>query len=120
MSTPEDRRQHQRVPVRVPLYIELPGGIFQKHVAIEARDISLGGLSFTTRRRIPEGSEARLMVARLGDLPDMAQIEARVLHTRLAPDGESYTVGVAFTRLLGVTAAELITRLETWTSAKSL
>jgi hypothetical protein len=89
------------VPVRVPLYIELPGGIFQKHVAIEARDISLGGLSFTTRRRIPEGSEARLMVARLGDLPDMAQIEARILHVRLGPDGESYTVGVAFTRLIG-------------------
>jgi hypothetical protein len=119
MSAPEDRRQHERVPVRVPLYIELPGGIFQKHVAIEARDISLGGLSFTTRRRIPEGSEARLMVARLGDLPDMAQIEARILHVRLGPDGESYTVGVAFTRLIGVTAPELITRLESWSSLKS-
>jgi hypothetical protein len=120
MSSPEDRRQHVRVPVRVPLYVELPGGIFQKHVAIEARDISMGGLSFNTSRRIPEGSEARLMVARLGDLPDMAQIEARILHVRLASDGQSYTVGVAFTRLVGVTAEELITRLQSWTSAKSL
>ena len=119
MSSPEERRQHVRVPVRVPLYIELPNGIFQKHVAIEARDISVGGLAFTTRRRIPEGSEARLMVARLGDLPDMAQIEARILHVRLAPDGEQYTVGVAFTRLLGVTAEDLIARLESWSSLKS-
>jgi c-di-GMP-binding flagellar brake protein YcgR len=119
MTSPEDRRQHGRVAVRVPLYVELPGGIFQKHVAIEARDISLGGLSFNTRRRVPEGSEARLMVARLGDLPDLAQIEARVVHTRLAPDGESFTVGVSFTRLVGVTAEELIRRLEGWTSARS-
>jgi hypothetical protein len=110
-----ERRQHERFPFRVPLYIELPGGIFQKNVAIESRDISVGGLSFETARKVPEGAQARIMVARLGGgLPDMAQIEARVVNCRASADGQSATVGVVFTKLVGVTADELILRLETW------
>jgi hypothetical protein len=54
------------------------------------------------------------MVARLGDLPDMAQIEARVIRCQPAPDGKSTMVGVVFTRLVGVTAEELILKLEGW------
>ena len=110
----QERRQHERIKVRVPLYIELPVGIFQKNVAIESRDISFGGLSFETTRRVPEGAQARIMVARLGGLPDMAQIEARVIHCERAPDGRSTTVGVVFTKLVGVTAEELVSRLEGW------
>jgi len=110
----QERRQHERFKIRVPLYIELPGGIFQKNVAIESRDISVGGLSFETARRVPEGAQARIMVARLGGLPDMAQIEARVVRLEPAPGGGATTVGVVFTRLVGVTAEELILRLEGW------
>lgn len=109
----QERRRHQRLRIRVPLYIEHPGGIFQKNVAIEALDVSKG-LSFETSRPVPEGAEARIMVARLGGLPDMAQIEARVIHSETSVDGRSTTVGVQFIQLVGVTAEELIARLESW------
>jgi len=110
----QDRRRYERIQIRVPLYIELPGGIFQKNVSIEALDVSKGGLSFETTRRIPEGAEARIMVARLGGLPDMAQIEARVIHSESSVDGRSTMVGVQFIHLVGVTAEDLIARLESW------
>ena len=84
-------------------------------MAIEALDVSKGGLSFETTHRLPEGAEARIMVARLGGLPDMAQIEARIIHCEAAVDGRSILVGVQFIQLVGVTAEELITRLEAWT-----
>ena len=112
----QDRRRHERTRIRVPLYIELPGGIFQKNVSIEALDVSKGGLSFETTRRIPEGAEARIMVARLGGLPDMAQIEARVIHCETAIDGRSIMVGVQFIHLVGMTAEDLISRLESWST----
>jgi PilZ domain len=110
----EERRRHDRIRIRVPLYIELAGEIFQKNVTIEALDVSKGGLSFETTRHIPEGAEARIMIARLGGLPDMAQIEARVIHCEDSADGRSILVGVQFVHLVGVTAEELITRLESW------
>lgn len=113
-----ERRQHERFRIRVPLYIDVPGGIFQKNVAIESYDVSKGGLSFETSRRVPEGAQARIMVARLGGLPDMAQIEARVIHCKPAADGRSTTVGVVFTKLVGVTADELIARLESWSNER--
>jgi PilZ domain len=111
----QERRRHERLRIRVPLYIELPGGIFQKNVAIEALDVSKGGLFFETTRPVPEGAEARIMVARLGGLPDEAQIEARVIHCETSVDGRSTSVGVQFIQLVGVTAEELISRLEAWT-----
>lgn len=114
----KERRRHERLRIRVPLYIELPGGIFQKNVTIEALDISKGGLSFETSRPVPEGAEARIMVARLGGLPDVAQIEARVIHSEASVDGRSTTVGVQFLQLVGVTAEELLARLEAWTSSE--
>jgi hypothetical protein len=110
----QERRRHERLRIRVPLYIELPSGIFQKNVAIEALDVSKGGLSFETTHRLPEGAEARIMVARLGGLPDRAQIEARIIHCETSVEGDSNTVGVQFSQRLGVTAEELIARLEAW------
>jgi hypothetical protein len=106
-----ERRAHERVAVKVPLYVELSGGIFQKNVAITAQNVSKAGLSFETHRPLPVGADARLMVARLGDLPDVAQIEAQIVHCQKSPDGSAYTVGVRFTRLVGVSAEELVTRL---------
>lgn len=114
----QERRRHERLRIRVPLYIELPGGIFQKNVTIEALDVSKGGLSFETSRPVPEGAEARIMVARLGGLPDAAQIEARVIHSETSVDGRSTTVGVQFLQLVGVTAEELLARLEAWASSE--
>jgi len=107
----QERRQHERVAVRVPLYVELSTGIFQKNVAITAQNVSMSGLSFETHRALPVGADARVMVARLGDLPDVAQIEGRIVHCEKSPDGTSYTVGVRFTRLVGVTGEELVARL---------
>jgi hypothetical protein len=115
----QDRRRHERIRVRVPLYIELAGEIFQKNVSIEALDVSKGGLSFETTRQIPEGAEARIMIARLGGLPAMAQIEARVIHCEATADGRSILVGVQFVHLVGVTAEELISRLESWAPESS-
>jgi PilZ domain len=114
VTSEQERRRHERSRIRVPLYIEFPEGIFQKNVAIEALDVSKGGLSFETSRAVPEGAEARIMVARLGGLPDQAQIEARVIHSEPSVDGRSTLVGVQFIQLVGVTAEELIARLEAW------
>ena len=114
MTLDQERRRHERLRIRVPLYIEFPDGIFHKNVAIEALDVSKGGLSFDTSRPVPEGAEARIMVARLGGLPDQALIEARVIHSETSVDGRSTRVGVQFIQLVGVTAEELIARLEAW------
>ena len=41
---PAERRKHERVPARVPLYVVMGGEIFQKMVELETQNISTGGL----------------------------------------------------------------------------
>ena len=45
-----ERRKHERLVVRVPLYVVVAGEIFQKMVEMESNNVSRGGLAFETRR----------------------------------------------------------------------
>src|SRR6266536_1057850 len=63
-----DRRRHERIALRVPLYVVIGGEIFQKMVELETANVSEGGLAFETHRDIPLESESLVMVSRLGGL----------------------------------------------------
>jgi c-di-GMP-binding flagellar brake protein YcgR len=109
-----DRRQHERTTVKVPLYISLDGEVYQKMVEIESQNISVGGLYFETHREIPVQSQSRVMVSRLGDLPDSAHIEATVMHCHRDPATGAFYIGLKFTSFNGVTPEELRTKIDTW------
>jgi hypothetical protein len=106
-----ERRRHPRYAVRFPLYASLHGEVYQKMVAIEARDVSEGGLAFETRTRLPLGVETRVMVSRLGGLSESAHIEARVVYCMHDEANSLYRVGVTFHRFVDVTAEQLVERL---------
>lgn len=113
-----ERRQDPRVEIRVPLYIAVASGeIFQKMVPITSKNISSGGLLFETHRAVPVHSESRVMVSRLGDLPDGAQIEGRVAHCRRDDASGLYQVGIQFTAFVAVTREQLVARIEAWKAA---
>jgi c-di-GMP-binding flagellar brake protein YcgR len=109
-------RKYKRVPVRVPLYVSLDGEvILQKMIRLESRDLSGGGLAFETSKKIPIEANSRVVVARLGDLSDSAQIEGRVVYLRKEPTGR-YSIGLEFTRFINVTQEELLNRIAEWES----
>jgi c-di-GMP-binding flagellar brake protein YcgR len=107
-----DRRKHRRLGVRLPLYVSLQGEIYQKLVSVEARNVSEGGLLFETSTPLPVAADSRMMVSRLGGLPDSAHIEAQIVHCRQDPATGVYTIGLRFLGFVDVTAAELIARIE--------
>lgn len=109
-----ERRQHARVPIRVPLYVVIGGEIFQKMVELATANVSTGGLAFETHREIPVEAESLVMVSRLGDLPAGAQIQGRVTYCSHDAARGVYTVGVRFTNFQGVEPAELHARIEAW------
>jgi len=109
-----ERRKHERVVVRVPLYVVVEGEIFQKMVEMELNNISGGGLSFETRREIPLESESLVMVSRLGDLPSSAQIKGRIVYCRPNPATGAFSVGLKFTEFVGVTPEQLLARITAW------
>jgi c-di-GMP-binding flagellar brake protein YcgR len=110
----KERRKHERIPARVPLYVVMGGEIFQKMIELETQNISTGGLAFETHREIPLEAESLVMVSRLGDLPPTAQIQGRVVHCHHDPERDVYMVGVTFTKFEGVTPEELNERIEGW------
>jgi hypothetical protein len=112
-----ERRQHERVPLRLPLYVVIGSEIFQKMVEIETANLSRGGLAFETHREIPLEAESLVMVSRLGDLPPSAQIQGRVAYCRHDPGKGVYVVGISFTEFQGVTATDLAARIEAWRRA---
>jgi hypothetical protein len=109
-----ERRKHERVAVRVPLYVVIGAEIFQKMVEIETANVSAGGLAFETHREIPLEAESLVMVSRLGDLPASAQIQGQVAYCDHDPARGVYTVGVKFKAFQGVTEEDLKTRIEAW------
>jgi c-di-GMP-binding flagellar brake protein YcgR len=115
-KSPEEKRQHRRYPVKVPLFISIGGGIYRKTVRLESRDISTGGLSFETGREVPVDAESRVVVARIGDIGEPALIQGRVAHIRQDPQSGRFTVGIEFTGFDNVTPEELQRRIENWQS----
>jgi len=109
-----ERRKHERVALRVPLYVVIGAEIFQKMVEIETANVSAGGLAFETHREIPLQAESLVMVSRLGDLPASAQIQGQVAYCDHDPERGVYTVGVTFRAFQGVTEEDLKTRIEAW------
>jgi len=110
----KERRKHERLVAKVPLYVVMGGEIFQKMVDIETQNVSTGGLAFETHREIPLDAESLVMVSRLGDLPPTAQIQGKVVHCHHDAERDVYVVGVTFTRFEGVTPEELTARIEAW------
>jgi c-di-GMP-binding flagellar brake protein YcgR len=84
----KDDRKHARVRLNVPVYIALEGGTFRKTIPLESRDLSGGGLSFETSRK--------------------------VAHTQKNPDTGRYTVGLEFIEFVNVTREDLLARIEGW------
>ena len=109
-----ERRKHERLPIRVPLYVVIGAEIFQKMIDLETANVSEGGLAFETHREIPAEAESLVMVSRLGDLPPSAQIHGRVAYCRHDPARGVYMVGIDFTSFQGVTREELNARIDAW------
>jgi c-di-GMP-binding flagellar brake protein YcgR len=107
-----EKRQHRRWQIRVPLFISVDGEVYRKKVHLESRDISAGGLSFETGREVPLSAESRVVVAKLGDIEEPAFIEGRVARVALDEATGRYVVGVEFTRFVNMTREELQERLE--------
>lgn len=109
-------RSYSRVPLRLPLYVALEGDMIRKVVPLETEDVSGGGLSFETAHALPLEAESRLVVSRLGDLPDGAYIEGRIAHCRLDQTSGRYRVGVEFVNFVEVSRETLLDRIEEWES----
>ena len=111
----KEGRKYPRFNVRVPVYISgVDGSLFRKHILLESSDVSGGGLSFETHRKIPLEAESRVVVAKLGDLSEGAQIHGRVVHRQQNPRTGRYRVGLEFTEFVNVTREQLLTQIETW------
>jgi len=115
----EDARREARYPLRVPLYVNLPDSVYRKEIRVESIDFSSGGLGFETSQKLPIDSRSRIVIEKIGNLPEASCIEGRVAHIRRRSDGRSYQVGVEFTRLVGVTPEKLRDALAKWRAATS-
>jgi len=109
-----DARHHPRFKVKVPIYISLNGETYRKSIHLESRDVSAGGLSFETTRRIPLDADSRVVIARVGDLAGTALIYGRVAYRQKDPKTRRYTVGLEFTRFVNTTREELLEHIHVW------
>jgi c-di-GMP-binding flagellar brake protein YcgR len=110
-------RRHARFRIKVPVYVALDGDTFSKTIHLESRDVSAGGLSFETSRKVPLEAESKVVVSRLGDLGEPALIHGRVVHREKDPETGRYTVGLEFVEFVNVTPEELMARIEAWSGA---
>lgn len=112
-----EQRRFPRHAIALPLYISVDGGVMRKTISLESRDVSAGGVSFETSRKVPLAADARLVLSKLGDLPENAYILGRV--ARVAPVDENgrRVVGVEFREFVGVTREGLLERIARWTGA---
>jgi c-di-GMP-binding flagellar brake protein YcgR len=100
----------------VPLYINVEGRVFKKKLRLHSRDISAGGLSFTTRQKLPIDARSKVIIGKLGDFLDSAHIEGMVVYLRRDKEQKHYAVGVEFTRFVDVDQRALAARLMEWES----
>jgi c-di-GMP-binding flagellar brake protein YcgR len=110
-----EQRRFPRTALRLPLYITVRGDILRKTIPLESRDVSAGGVAFETGQKIPLASEARLILSRLGDLPEGALIRGRVARISPEPLSGRALVGVEFEEFVQVTREELLERIARWT-----
>jgi c-di-GMP-binding flagellar brake protein YcgR len=106
------RRRFLRHPVKVPLYISVKGGVFQRFIDLESKNLSEGGLAFETGKRIPLEANSRVEVSVVEGLSPAARIEGRVVYRQKHPDSGRYTIGVAFERFVNVEREELLRLFE--------
>jgi c-di-GMP-binding flagellar brake protein YcgR len=111
-----ENRAHPRLSIRVPLYINVEGRVFKKKLRIHSRDISAGGLSFTTRQKLPIDARSKVIIGKIGDFLDSAHIEGMVVYLRRNQELKQYAVGIEFTRFVDVEQQELAARLKEWES----
>ncbi len=109
-----ENRVHPRFPIRVPLYINVEGRVFKKKLRLHSRDISAGGLSFTTRQKLPIDARSKVIIGKLGDFLQSAHIEGLVVYLRRDKELNQYAVGVEFTRFVDVEQQALAARLKEW------
>lgn len=109
-----EARRHRRALVKVPVYISVPGDVMRKVVPLESRDISAGGLSFETRKKLPLEADTRVVISKLPDLPSSAHIEARVVRRAQRARDHRFEVALEFTRFVNVTEEELVARIADW------
>ena len=111
-----ENRIHPRFPIRVPLYINVEGRVFKKKLRLHSRDISAGGLSFTTRQKLPIDARSKVIIGKIGDFLESAHIEGMVVYLRKDREMKQYAVGVEFTRFVDVEQETLAARLKEWES----
>jgi c-di-GMP-binding flagellar brake protein YcgR len=111
---PVENRVHPRFTIRVPLYINVEGRVFKKKLRLHSRDISAGGLCFTTRQKLPIDARSKVIIGKLGDFLDSAHIEGMVVYLRRDKELKQYSVGVEFTRFVDVEQQALAARLKEW------
>jgi len=117
LSTGASRRRFERIPVRVKLLVTVGEGVYEKSVPLECRDISGGGLSFETATRLPVEADSRIVVGRLGNMPEGARIHGRVAYRDEDEATGRYTVGVEFEEFVNTTRDALIERIHGWQGA---
>jgi c-di-GMP-binding flagellar brake protein YcgR len=111
-----ENRVHPRFPIRVPVYINVEGRVFKKKLRLHSRDISAGGLSFTTRQKLPIDARSKVIIGKLGEFLDSAHIEGMVVYLRRDREMKQYAVGVEFTRFVDIEQEALAARLKEWES----
>ena len=109
-----EQRRFPRHALCLPLYVTVGGGVLRKTVALESRDVSAGGVSFETSQKIPLEAETRLLLSKLGDLPEGALIRGRVARVVRDPATGRALVGVEFREFVSVTQEELLERIGRW------
>jgi c-di-GMP-binding flagellar brake protein YcgR len=114
-----ENRIHPRFPIRVPLFINVEGRVFKKKLRLHSRDISAGGLSFTTRQKLAIDARSKVIIGKIGDFLESAHIEGMVVYLRRDREAKQYAVGVEFTRFVDVEQEALSARLKEWESLSS-
>lgn len=107
-------RRHERVPISIPVYIAIQGRVLAKKIQLESFDVSGGGISFQSDKRIPVQANSRILVSKLGNLPPSAHIVGRVVYRWKNPNTGRYSIGVEFEKFVNVTQQELLQRIERW------
>lgn len=109
-----EQRRFPRHALQLPLYITVGRGVVRKTIALESRDVSAGGVSFETGQDVPLAAETRLVLSKLGDLPEGAFIRGRVARIARDPTSGRALVGVEFREFVLVTREELVARIARW------